>query len=330
MRLGQESTKLRGMPAGHKWKPIEDLPADWKKWADSEMVALKGVLDYYREHLDPEALKQFNLEQYREWAIETGQIEGVYRLDDGITETFIKSGIDAALIPHTPGELDGIRVAEIIQDHLDALEGVFEFVKSERVISTSYIKELHQQLLRSVDTYMATGSDGVTREVKLEKGKFKTHPNHWRHGDGSLHEYCPPEHVDAEMDRLVAIHNEHIAKGVPPEITVAWLHHCFTQIHPFPDGNGRVARALASAVLIKAGIFPFVVTRRDHERYVESLRAADEGRLGGFIEFTRSRQRMSVVSLSKGAECGTERPAVTTLASGVPGWRSSSACRRAG
>lgn len=50
---------------------------------------------------------------------------------------------------------------------------------------------------------------------------------------------------------------------VSPEVEAAWLHHRFTQIHPFQDGNGRIARLLASLVFIKAGWFPLVVTRDD-------------------------------------------------------------------
>jgi Fic family protein len=48
-------------------------------------------------------------------------------------------------------------------------------------------------------------------------------------------------HVAAEMDKLVELHREHRAAGVAPEVESAWLHHRFTQIHPFQDGNGRVA-----------------------------------------------------------------------------------------
>ncbi|MDE3194864.1 MAG: Fic family protein [Acidobacteriota bacterium] len=80
-----------------------------------------------------------------------------------------------------------------------------------------------------------------------------------------MHEYCPPEHVASEMDALIAMHTEQTSRGVQPYVEAAWLHHAFTQIHPFQDGNGRVARALAALVLIRAGYFPFVVTRDERE-----------------------------------------------------------------
>ena len=49
------------------------------------------------------------------------------------------------------------------------------------------------------------------------------------------------------------MYTEHQGCGVPLEVEAAWLHHRFTQIHPFEDGNGRVARALASLVFIPDG-----------------------------------------------------------------------------
>jgi hypothetical protein len=43
-------------------------------------------------------------------------------------------------------------VARIIQDHYDALEGMFDFIGGTRQLSTGYIKEL-AALLRNQDTY---------------------------------------------------------------------------------------------------------------------------------------------------------------------------------
>ena len=86
------------------------------------------------------------------------------------------------------------------------------------------------------------------------------------------------------MDRLIQIHTEHVAENVPSDVQAAWLHHRFTQIHPFQDGNGRVAPALASLVLVKDGLFPLVVTRDDKPGYLDSLEAADNGDLKPLID----------------------------------------------
>jgi hypothetical protein len=93
------------------------------------------------------------------------------------------------------------------------------------------------------------------------------------------------------MDRLVAMHLEHSQTGVAVEVEAAWFHHRFTQIHPFQDGNGRVARGLASLILIQAGLFPLVVTRDDKVEYLDALEAADSGDIGPLVRLIARLQR---------------------------------------
>ena len=64
------------------------------------------------------------------------------------------------------------------------------------------------------------------------------------------------------------MHSRYQEMSVPPEIQAAWLHHRFTQIHPFQDGNGRVARTLASLIFIRQGLFPVVITQNDRQEYI--------------------------------------------------------------
>jgi len=76
------------------------------------------------------------------------------------------------------------------------------------------------------------------------------------------------------------MHERHAAEGVRPEISAAWLHHRFTQIHPFQDGNGRVSRALATLVFVKAGYLPLVIRAEgNRDAYIYALEQADNGDL---------------------------------------------------
>lgn len=76
-----------------------------------------------------------------------------------------------------------------------------------------------------------------------------------------------------------------------PEVEAAFLHHRFTQIHPFQDGNGRVARALASLVLVQTGDFPFVVKDEERESYIIALEESDKGDLTILIEIVVEKQK---------------------------------------
>lgn len=268
------------------WEPIADLPQDWGSLTDGELGPLLQFWNDQRTDLEQSgALTEFNKRLGREWSIETGQIEGVYNLDRGLTETLIERGIDSDLIPNQAGQKPPEIIAAIIQDHADVLEGLFQFVKGDRPLSKGYIHELHAALLRHQDTTAVRDQFGNLFEARLLKGKYKERPNNPKKPDGSMHQYCPPEQVESEMERLLSLHAEHEKKGVPVEVKAAWLHHRLTQIHPYQDGNGRVARALASLLFIKVGWFPVVVTREDRSRYIDALEIADEGNLQSLIMF---------------------------------------------
>lgn len=96
------------------------------------------------------------------------------------------------------------------------------------------------------------------------------------------------------MESLVRMYRE--ADPVyPSEVKAAWLHHRFTQIHPFQDGNGRVARALASLVFLREGLFPLVVREVDRKEYIGALETADDGDLSPLVSFFARRQRDAIL-----------------------------------
>lgn len=284
------------------WKPITDLSQDWSALTDGE---LKPLLQFWRDQrADLEqsgVLEGFTQRLRREWSIETGQIEGVYDIDRGITETLIEKGINPDLIPAQPGQKPPEMIAAIIQDHTDVLEGLFQFIGGQRALSKSYIHELHAALLRHQETTAVMDQFGNLFESQLVKGRYKERPNNPKRPDGNIHQYCPPNQVDPEMERLLALHEEHKERGAPVEVEAAWLHHRFTQIHPYQDGNGRVARAITSLVFIKGGWFPVVVTRDDRIRYIDALEVADEGDLRSLIALFVDVQKRALFQATQAA-----------------------------
>jgi fido (protein-threonine AMPylation protein) len=295
--------------SGYKWKEISDLPADIDSLRDRELGALFQAWLAEKERFDESQVKDFSDRLAREWAIETGIIEDVYTLDSGITQTLIERGIDSSFIPHDGTNGDPELVARIIQAHAEVLDGLFDFVTGQRDLTVGYVKELHAALLRHVSKVVVFDQFGNAFETQLEKGQYKRLPNNPKRPDGAIHEYCPPEYVASEMDRLIQLHQQHEELSVAAHIEAAWLHHAFTQIHPFQDGNGRVARALASLVFIKHGFFPLVVNRDDRTRYIDALEAADVGSLEKLTGlFSRIQKRSLTKAIGHAADV---RPAAT-------------------
>ncbi len=282
-----------------KWRHLADLPPDVNSLANPELVPLRNVWLEQKESLEESGLvTAFTERLIREYAIEGGIIERAYTLDRGITEILIERGIDADLIPSGATNKDPRHVALTIQAHQAAVECVFAMVKDERALSTSGIKELHAILLRHESVTSAVDTLGRSVEVPLLKGEYKRLPNNPRRSDSSIHEYCPPEHVSSEMDRIIELHRQHSQKKVAPEVEAAWLHHVFTQVHPFQDGNGRVARLLATFVFIKSNYFPLtLVDSEDRDTYIRSLEQADLGDLKALTALFSLVQRRTFVKV---------------------------------
>ena len=213
--------------------------------------------------------------QKREHAIETGIIERLYDLEWGVTEALVAEGISAEVVAR-----EGVTSPEILRtitDQLNGLQLVVDLATGERPLSPHAIREMHAVITRSQATYEAHGQFGRPVHPALLHGEWKRETNHVRRPDGSLLEYAPAEQVDSEMDTLIAVYGD--LSTLHPVVLAAWLHHRFIAIHPFQDGNGRVARALVLLVLLKHHYAPLVVEGRRRDDYLRSLDRANDGDL---------------------------------------------------
>lgn len=52
-----------------------------------------------------------------------------------------------------------------------------------------------------------------------------------------------------------------------------WLHTAFVRIHPFADGNGRMARLLANIPVLVSGLPPVVIVKENRSNYIRALAA---------------------------------------------------------
>jgi len=83
-------------------------------------------------------------------------------------------------------------------------------------------------------------------------------------------EFPAPNQVDSLMgDYLTRIHN-----GLSLE-EIARTHYDFVKIHPFVDGNGRIARLLMNIALINEWYFPIIIPILLRQEYIDSLKGDD-------------------------------------------------------
>lgn len=287
----------------YRWKPLASLPHPGDL-AITELRAFEELWRKQKQRLEELGSYQAFSEQLaRRWSIETGIIERVYDLSHGATQVLIEHGFEVNLIQHSDTDTNPERLIEVLRDHREGLSMVMDLIGGARQFTPGWIKELHVLLCRHQQSVTALEMSGPGRliEVPFEHGVYKKLPNNPSLADGRVHEYCPPEHVASEVERLIEFYGQ-IPKHFP-EVRSAWLHHAFTQIHPFQDGNGRVSRGLASIDFIRSQLFPLVVDRGDRDsRYIPALQAADRGDLAPLVGFFALCQQRAIIQAISAAE----------------------------
>ena len=290
------------------WTPLEGLPEGAEHWGSPQYRILEQRWLEARSKMkagDPvdRFIEGWLAERNRAFAIETGQIEGLYTLKRGVTEQLVAEGFAGVVGAHTLENLDDRVIKGLLQDQIAACEMLWQDVAEDRPLTASMLKSWHALLTRHQESVTGlTVVDGRIRKVQVpfvRKGAWKIAPNNPRRPDGVVHQYCPPEHVEAEMDRFFAIYNDEVAGDrYPVEVEAAWLHHRFVRTHPFQDGNGRVSRLLMAYAYVSRNLPPPIVSAFGKPHYIDVLEAADGGDLRPFVD------RVAVLALGEiqGAE----------------------------
>ncbi|MYB52909.1 MAG: Fic family protein [Acidobacteriia bacterium] len=272
------------------WRPLASMPDGAHEWGFPGYADFASKWSGIRAALkDRETPRRFLegwlAERGREFAIETGQIEGLYTLRSGITEQLVAEGFAGVVGAHTLEGMEDRTVKGLLEDQEAAFSMLFNDVADSAGLTQHKIKAWHQLLTRHQET--VTGLTPAGRRVQVEfkeRGQWKRWSNNPRRPDGVIHEYCPPEHVQAEMDRFIDIHAQIEAKQYPVEVEAAWMHHRFVRTHPFRDGSGRVSRMLMAYAYIRRGLPPPVITNRRRDEYISALEDSDRGNLRRFSD----------------------------------------------
>jgi Fic family protein len=277
------------------WKHVELN----QNWLDSDTSILDDISSSWFERRkklkeDSGEYANFVNKLKREHAIETGVIERLYDLKKGITETFINEGFVKSFLSHGDTNIPDDDLIAHLNDHLDSVNLIFDVVKDDRPLSTSFIKQLHQLVTRNQSYAEGRDQFGNKLQIELLKGQYKIRENNPTRDDGTKILYCSPDHVESEMDNLISLYNENEVK-IHPLILSTWFHHMFTTIHPFQDGNGRIARLLTSLIFIKHGYFPFTVLREEAKvKYIEALEKADNGEPQSLVNYFGEVQKRNI------------------------------------
>jgi len=156
---------------------------------------------------------------------------------------------------------------EEVVGHAKAIDLIYDLIRRKSDLTENDLFDLHKavQTERVVDVYKPVGAWKVEHNSTVMLS-----------GDGQIiFEFAPPKDVQELMQSWLALFQktckEHTANKKAALTAYVYLHISFVRIHPFWDGNGRMARLIANVPVIRAGFPPVIIPKERRQEYIEAL-----------------------------------------------------------
>lgn len=151
-----------------------------------------------------------------------------------------------------------------------------EAMLKDHPLTQNFIRQLHKTLLREDYTVYRNLPGGIQTSYVIHAGQYKSRPNSVITRYGDRFEYASPEETPALMTDLVDWYNEAEQSGKYTSVELAALfHYRYIRIHPFEDGNGRIARLMVNYILARHNWPMIVVRSRNKQEYIVALHKSD-------------------------------------------------------
>jgi Fic family protein len=228
--------------------------------AEQAFLLAAGVVFGVVEHLGETDADTVRVETFTSEALTTSEIEGEF-LDRESVQSSVRRqlGLSADPARSEPAE-EGI--AELmVACHRTAADP----------LTHETLFEWHRLLMKG-------------RQDLHDVGRYRTQPEPMQVVSGKVHdptvhfEAPPSDRVPAEMNRFVDWFNRTAPGGTSPlpALTRAGLvHQHFVCIHPFEDGNGRIARALCEKAISQT-LATILARRREYYDILEASNKRNE------------------------------------------------------
>lgn len=256
---------------------IHDLP-DWPhfRWKDEILAGKLAAVRHHQgrllgrmESLGFKLREEATLRTLTEEAVKSSEIEGEILDKDQVRSSIARRmGIEAGALTVVDRNVEGI--VDVI---LDATRNYNQPLSEDRLFGW------HAALF-------PTGWSGI-RKIKV--AQWRTEPIEvvsGHEGKQRVHFEGPPaKRVPTEMRAFLKWFDEKHEAGIDPVLKAGIAHFWFVTIHPFEDGNGRIARAIADMALARSEGIPqrfysiSAQIRRERNRYYDCLEETQKGGL---------------------------------------------------
>ena len=141
-------------------------------------------------------------------------------------------------------------VKQLVNDYLEGFLYAVKLVSNNEEFTENTLKDLHQIIVKDKNL------GGLYRNVDISV-------------KGSNH--TPPSYIKV-YDRMEKYIN-YLAEGPKDDVFeyIAYCHLQLAKIHPFLDGNGRLARLVLNYELMSNGFAPVIITADERDKYHVAL-----------------------------------------------------------
>lgn len=136
--------------------------------------------------------------------------------------------------------------------------------------SADQLRLVHGLILRSLDDEWA--------------GRYRTHRVMI---SGAVHQ--PPDHAQVTPLMESVMKELRSPSHEDAFLRAVWAHWAIARIHPFHDGNGRIARLWQDIVLLQNHYTCAVIRPEDRREYMDALGHADEGQFNPLVQLVARR-----------------------------------------
>ncbi|KAG8876154.1 hypothetical protein FRB97_004361, partial [Tulasnella sp. 331] len=208
---------------------------------------------------------------FKALAVETNVRDGVFRISQRSVSNIIRVGLYYGLIDHVERDSaisDPDKILRIVKDTHEALQYLYDIMMTQQLITKEAVLKLHEILMRR---------QKVTSRTPFQYtpvGRFRADGLEMRRMEGFV-QFCPPGRIVEEVQAITArIQELLVLSNSNPIGAAAWIHVAVLNCSPFADGNGRMARFLASTALIAGGLPPMNIPPSLRNEYASACSRA--------------------------------------------------------
>ncbi len=237
---------------------FEPFKVDNKIIEDAEKLKIRFFNNLAK--LGPESKRQLEKRFKTGFTYHSCSIEG---------NTLSRAQVD--LVINQNLSVDGKQLLEIdeLKNHKKAIEYMMCEIED---LSENFIKRLHEVLMQGLDEYHEDDMYYIIGGYRCDM----------RFIEGADFIPVPPLLVVKEMRNLISFYKKNKYKIHPLELA-SEFHMRFAIIHPFSDGNGRMARLLMNFILDRSG-FPMIdISVANRSKYIQALATGKSEILTSFI-----------------------------------------------